>query len=222
MPLVEHNDVTLGRRLQAAVIVAHPDDEMLWCGGYILTHPEFHWRIITLCRASDPDRAPKFRKVLKRLGAEGEMEDLDDEPEQVPISNELVQKSIVRLLAKDHYDLILTHGPWGEYTQHRRHQECCHAVVELWQSGRINTAQLWSFAYEDGGRTYLPRVRDDADRRELLTEDVWLEKYRIITDVYGYDADSWEAQTTPREEGFWCFDSPQAAIARTGLWEQEL
>jgi LmbE family N-acetylglucosaminyl deacetylase len=222
MPLVEHNDVTLGRRLQAAVIVAHPDDEMLWCGGYILTHPEFHWRIITLCRASDPDRAPKFRKVLKRLGAEGEMENLDDEPEQVPISNELVQKNIVRLLAKGHYDLILTHGPWGEYTQHRRHQECCHAVVELWQSGLINTALLWSFAYEDGGRTHLPRVRDDADRRELLTEDVWLEKYRIITDVYGYDADSWEAQTTPREEGFWCFDSPQAAIARTGLWEQEL
>ena len=59
MPLVERNDVTPGRRLQAAVIVAHPDDEMLWCGGYILTHPEFHWRIITLCRASDPDRAPK-------------------------------------------------------------------------------------------------------------------------------------------------------------------
>jgi hypothetical protein len=35
-------------RYRAAVVVAHPDDETLWCGGYILTHPEFLWRIVTL------------------------------------------------------------------------------------------------------------------------------------------------------------------------------
>jgi LmbE family N-acetylglucosaminyl deacetylase len=28
-------------RLRAGVVVAHPDDETLWCGGYILNHPEF-------------------------------------------------------------------------------------------------------------------------------------------------------------------------------------
>ena len=64
----------------AAVIVAHPDDETLWCGGYLLTHPEFTWRIVTLCRAVDPDRAQKFRRVLRRFGAGGEMADLDDGP----------------------------------------------------------------------------------------------------------------------------------------------
>ena len=58
-------------RPQAAVVVAHPDDEILWCGGYILNHPEFHWRIVTLCRAEDSDRAPKFSQVLQELGADG-------------------------------------------------------------------------------------------------------------------------------------------------------
>ena len=72
-------------RPRAAVVVAHPDDETLWCGGYILTHPEFLWRILTLCRAVDPDRAPKFRRVLQRLGAEGDMADLDDGPDQAPL-----------------------------------------------------------------------------------------------------------------------------------------
>jgi len=152
---VQLDEVISGPRLRAAVVVAHPDDETLWCGGYILTHPEFHWRIVTLCRASDPDRAPKFRRVLQRLGAEGEMADLDDEPDQVPLPIEQVQETIARLLAETSYSLILTHGPKGEYTQHRRHDECSNAVVELWQSGSIDTERLWLFAFEDGGRAYL-------------------------------------------------------------------
>jgi hypothetical protein len=67
-------------RPRAAVVVAHPAYETLWCGGYILNHPKFLWRIVTLCRATDQDRARKFRQVLDRLGAEGEMADLDDVP----------------------------------------------------------------------------------------------------------------------------------------------
>ncbi len=214
-------DATPVPRQRAAVVVAHPDDETLWCGGYILSHPKFDWRIVTLCRASDSDRAPKFLRVLEQLGAAGEMADMDDEPEQVPLPIEQIRETIVHLLAGNSYSLILTHGPKGEYTRHRRHEECCRGVVELWQSGSIATNRLWLFAYEDGRYAYLPRVRDDADRRETLAENVWLEKRRLITNVYGYVIDSWEARTIPREEGFWCFDSAQAAARRTAIGEQQ-
>ena len=219
MTTLQLDEVISGPRLRAAVVVAHPDDETLWCGGYILNHPEFHWRIVTLCRASDPDRAPKFRRVLQRLGAEGEMADLDDGPDQVPLALEQVKETAARLLAGSSYSLILTHGPKGEYTRHRRPEECCRGVVELWQSGNIQTKQLWHFAYEDGGGAYLPRIRGDAERRDMLTESVRLEKYRLITDIYGYATDSWEARTSPREEGFWCFDSVEAVAERTATWE---
>jgi LmbE family N-acetylglucosaminyl deacetylase len=158
---------------------------------------------------------------LQQLGAVGEMADLDDGPDQAPLPIEQVQQTIVHLLPACSFKLILTHGPKGEYTQHRRHRECCQAVVELWRNGRINTERLWMFAYEDGGRAYLPLVRNDADRRDILADKIWLEKHRLITDVYGYGADSWEARTTPREEGFWCFDSAQAAVSRTALREQQ-
>jgi LmbE family N-acetylglucosaminyl deacetylase len=221
MTPVQHDEAIPGPRQRAAVVVAHPDDETLWCGGYILAHPEIDWRIVTLCRASDPDRAPKFRWVLEQLGAVGEMADLDDEPDQAPLPIDQILKAITRLLAGYSYGLILTHGPKGEYTRHRRHEECCRSVVELWRSGSIATNRLWLFAYEDGGHAYLPRVRDDADRRDMLPENAWIEKRRLITDVYGYGPESWEAQATPREEGFWCFDSAQAAAKRTAIRGQQ-
>jgi hypothetical protein len=184
-------------------------------------HPELHWRIVTLCGAGDLDRAPKFSRVLQQMGADGEMADLDDGPDQMSLPLTQVQEATVRLLAGFSYSQILTHGPMGEYTRHRRHEECCRSVVELWRAGKINTKQLWLFAFEDGEHTYLPRVRDDADRREMLTESVWIEKRRLITDVYGYGADSWEARCTPTEEGFSCFDSVQAAGERKALWETQ-
>jgi LmbE family N-acetylglucosaminyl deacetylase len=216
------DDLSSAPRPRAAVVVAHPDDETLWCGGYILTHPEFHWRIVTLCRATDADRAPRFRQVLQRFGAEGEMADLDDGPDQAPLRVEQVEETTARLLGGNSYELVLTHGPRGEYTQHRRHAECCQGTVELWRSGGIDTKQLWMFAYEDGARAYLPRVREDADFRDILPNHVWLEKRRVITDLYGFGPGSWEVQTTPREEGFWCFDSAQAALRRVAPWEDNL
>ena len=144
MTPAHHDQMILGPRQRAAVVIAHPDDETLWCGGYILTHPEFDWRIVTLCRSSDADRAPKFRRVLEQLRAMGEMADLDDEPDQLPLPIEQIQETITRLLAGNSYSLVLTHGPKGEYTRHRRHEECCRSVVELWRSGSIDTCLLYT------------------------------------------------------------------------------
>lgn len=188
-----------------AVIVAHPDDETLWAGGTILMNPSNQWDIVTLCRKSDPDRYKKFFSALKILNAEGSMGDLDDGPDQLPLDPELVSESILALLPGKIFDLIITHSPRGEYTRHRRHEEVAEAVVRIIESKRLRTRSLWMFAYEDGNKQYLPMPIEHADRTILLPQTVWNKKYHIMTEIYGFTSDSWEARTTPRKESFWMF-----------------
>ena len=195
-----------------ALIVAHPDDETLWAGGTILSHPEWSWFVISLCRASDPDRAPKFYRALKILGAEGNMGDMDDGPEQLPLDEEMVSRTILDLLPQRPYDLVITHNPSGEYTRHLRHEETARAVIRLWHDHRIHTQKLWTFAYSDGGGKYPPRPDKSADMYYRLPDDLWKKKFGIITITYGFKSDSFEATATTREEAFRQFNNTTDAI----------
>lgn len=195
-----------------AVIVAHPDDETLWAGGTILNNPQWNCFVISLCRKDDKDRASKFRKVLKILNAQGIMGNLDDGPEQKPLKNAEVEQTILDLLPKKHFDLIITHSPKGEYTKHLRHEEVSRAVIVLWNNGKIAANELWTFAYEDGNKKYFPRAIENASVLETLRNQIWIKKYSLITETYGFDKNSWEARTTPKTEAFWIFKNTKDAI----------
>jgi len=195
-----------------AIIVAHPDDETLWTGGILLSNPEWKCFIVSLCRKNDIDRAPKFYKTLKKYNANGMMGDLDDGPEQKPIDVKEIENLILELLPPLTFDLIITHNIHGEYTRHLRHEEVGRAIINLWNNNNTLTKQLWCFAYEDGNRNYFPKPLINADFSFVLPNEIWQQKYEIITQVYGFRKDSWEAKVTPIEEAFLQFNSPEIAI----------
>lgn len=194
----------------AAVIVAHPDDETLWCGGTILTNPSVNWFIVSLCRGNDKERASKFYQCLKILQSYGTMGELDDSPEQTPIDNEIVKDAVLSLLPSQHFDLIITHNPSGEYTRHLRHEEVSKAVIELWYQNKISSNELWTFAYEDGNKAYYPKAENKAFQYPL-PDRIWKQKYKIITETYGFTTGGFEAETTPKIEAFWKFNDPNIA-----------
>lgn len=194
-----------------AIIVAHPDDETLWAGGTVMSHPTWKCFIVSLCRKNDTSRAPRFYKALKLLKSQGNMGDLDDEPDQVPLDKEKVEQAILSLLPQKHFDLIISHSPSGEYTRHIRHEEAGEALINLWNSDKISASEIRLFAYEDGDKKYYPKAIENASIYQKLTKRTWHRKFSIITETYGFKKESWEAKTTPAVEAFWHFTNPVIA-----------
>jgi LmbE family N-acetylglucosaminyl deacetylase len=195
-------DGAVSPREPVAVLVAHPDDETLWAGGTLLMQRGWEPFVTTLCRASDADRAPKFQRALAALSARGKMADLDDGPEQAPLADEQVEQALLAQLPTRKFARILTHCPLGEYTRHLRHEEVARGVLRLWLAGTLSAPELWLFAYEDGGGEHLPRAVAAADITVELPHDVWQRKQNLVTGIYGFAPDSWEARVTPRTEAF--------------------
>lgn len=193
------------------LVVAHPDDETLWAGGTLLSNPSWDCFALCMCRGSDADRAPKFHKALHALGAIGVIADLDDGPDQHPLKASLVESAILRLMPSKRFDLLITHSPRGEYTRHLRHEEVGKAVINIWNDGNVSAHKLQIFAYEDGERRYYPKPIKIDTQFNKLPKSIWERKYAIMTNIYGFAPDSWEAQTTPKAEAFWLFDKAKEA-----------
>jgi len=202
------------RYQSVALIVAHPDDETLWAGGTILSHPSWKCFIVCLCRKSDAERAHKFSKALKILHSEGIMGDLDDGPEQLPLVEKVLENYLLNLLPPIHFDRIITHDPNGEYTRHLRHEETGKAVESLWRNGKISAKELWTFAYEDGNKKYYPLAVKGASLCTTLPAEIWQKKYNLITETYGFEKTSWEAMTTPEAEAFRIYTDPSQIVKR--------
>src|SRR5258708_35788360 len=146
------------------------------------------------------------------------MADLDDGPEQLPLAADEVARQLLALLPGTQFDILITHGPLGEYTWHQRHVEVYQAVLNLWRRGDLSIEALWLFAYEDVGRRYFPQAMPQAHRYHALPPQTLQKKYDLLTELYGFHRESWEALTTPRAEAFWCFSSP----AELDVWLTQL
>jgi len=49
------------------LVVAHPDDDILWGYRYLINKP-YRWKVICISGASNKIRANEFEKVMKKMG----------------------------------------------------------------------------------------------------------------------------------------------------------
>lgn len=195
------------KKVKALIIVAHPDDESIWMGGYILKNPEWQWTIFSLCRAKDEDRAPKFMKVCEYYGARGIISDLDDEVLE-PVSEEDIVNRIKDKIRDEKFDYVFTHGENGEYG-HIRHSEIHRAVKKMAEEGMLECKKLYYFSYVDGeiiaphdSELRIPVANKEAEMFVKLNKRQEEEKLHIVRDIYGFQEGIFETLSCNGTEAF--------------------
>ena len=170
-------------------------------------HPEWNWTVLSLCRIRDKDRAPKFKKVCKKLGAKCAMSDLEDEyPERKLKSldevKERVRAMMKQLKLENEFDYVFTHGANGEYG-HNRHKEVNRTVHAMIKDGELHAKKVFFFCYKkahDG--FYCVANERDADANTRLNAQIAQSKHLLISLEYQFSNGSFEERSTRAIESF--------------------
>jgi len=193
----------LKEKLKALVVVAHPDDEVIWMGGVMMRFKNVDWTVLSLCRASDADREPKFRRVMEHLGVKGFIEDLeDDDVMSVQESVPKIEKLVLEFLKTKKFDYLFTHGLNGEYG-HDRHIGTHLAIKSLLKTKKISFQDVYFFNYQKQDNKKNPIIpRKNSEYFLKLNEEEYLEKKRIVAEMYGYPYEGIDVSLCSKEEAF--------------------
>jgi LmbE family N-acetylglucosaminyl deacetylase len=197
-------DLKIKLRAKCLAIVAHPDDETIWMGGLILQNKIADWTIFSLCRASDADRAPKYKKVCKFYGAGCIMTDLDDEGKStIKQGASAAEKIINKKIGKESFDYVFTHGANGEYG-HPAHKSVHQAVKKLFERGKLQAKNLLFFNYEKKAKKEFSKLKEGkgSDYILKLPKKIFQEKKKIMTEIYGFAPDGIDAGYCADVEGY--------------------
>lgn len=182
------------------VIIAHPDDEVIWMGGTLLKNKD-NWdtTIICLCRKDDSDRYPRFKKFCDMIKVKGLISDLEDETlEDIPLG-EVIKRINLFIPENKKYDYVFTHGLNGEYG-HKRHIDVHKAVKKMLKDKTISGNSVFFFSYIKKNGFCHPNKK--SNKFINLNHIEWLMKKRIIKEVYGFKEDSFENKCCSNVETF--------------------
>lgn len=168
-------------------------------GWIYFASPEINWTIFALCRASDPDRKPKFSKACSRLKAKPIITDLKDEVE-IKITDYItaIKKIIRQKIKNKKFDYLFTHGKNGEYG-HLGHIATHQAVSSLIKKNKLKTKTFFCFNYKKSPQ---PRAITSSDLIIYLTAEEFKNKKTIMTEIYGFDPTGIDANYCTNPEAF--------------------
>jgi LmbE family N-acetylglucosaminyl deacetylase len=161
--------------LKYCIVTAHPDDEVLWCGG-LPSRYKGDWTIICCSiPVRDPIRAYKFFEACEVLGVKAKL---------LPYTETNPHRLNLEGLDLEEYDHIVTHNQWGEYGHIH------HAYLHNFIKETYSHKNLTFIGYRPHGEG---EIQIRLTPEELETKMNALKKYDHCLPYEGRNIPKWEA-----------------------------
>lgn len=151
-------DEAVDDSVKNVMIVAHPDDELLWGGGHLMTKD---YLVVCMTNGANKERAKEFKNVVKASGNKYIILNYPDKvagkrDDWVSVKEQMMS-DIDMIVNYKNWDMIVTHNQHGEYG-HIQHQSVHSFVTEVYDRSASNS-KFYCF-----GRYYravrMPSVKD--------------------------------------------------------------
>lgn len=135
------------------MVVAHPDDELIFGGAQLIT--ECGWKVVCVTNRCEPVRSSEFLLLMKKLGCMYEMWDYYDRSDTY-FNQENLEIDLRRVISEKNYKKIVTHAADGEYG-HKHH-------IQIHETISAITKEFYVFG-----------------RDKMLPKDIWIKKLKLMT-----------------------------------------
>lgn len=131
--------------VDSIMIVAHPDDEILWGGSHLL---DGNYLVVCITAGDNATRAKEFLKVMKETNDIGIMLGYPDKTffrrNSWHSISDNISEAVTKLLALKKWKAIVTHNPEGEYG-HIHHVMTSNIVTDIYKDKYIDRDNLYYF-----------------------------------------------------------------------------
>ena len=104
------------KKNQKLVIVAHPDDEMIWGGSHLF---EGNYLVVCLTNGNNNIRKKEFIKIMEKTHNKGLIFNYPDlingKKDQWINAKKEIEKDIAYIIKRKNWKMVITHNPKGEY-----------------------------------------------------------------------------------------------------------
>ena len=175
-------------RVNALVAVAHPDDEIIFCGGTILTHPNWNWTIVTFTGLENSERVCQYQNAMEHLILSGvninkylSLSQIDSGNDLSKLESQKWKNAIQEL--KFSPDIIFTHNTEGEYG-HTHHKSVNLIINDLFDN-------VWEFICP-GAKNTQPQPIKAKVNKIVMNVQTLLKKKKIFDQFYISERYLWE------------------------------
>ena len=145
-------NLSLSKNINTLLLVAHPDDETIFCGGTMLCYPKWAWTVVSMTEDGRPNEFQNAMEAFKNLGVNivsYKMLGQENVDQGAKLPDLVEEKVIWEKVVREQNlspDITLTHNEVGEYG-HGAHILLSAVADDLFSN-------VWNFIYPKGQQPY--------------------------------------------------------------------